>query len=66
MGYGYALAGKWQPTEAELRLADPQILATMHDLDQIPKELIPERVARAMKVLLHMDFDRVQVVRRQL
>jgi imidazolonepropionase-like amidohydrolase len=49
MGYGYALAGSWQPTEAELRLADPQILATMHDLDRIPKELIPERVANAMR-----------------
>jgi imidazolonepropionase-like amidohydrolase len=49
MGYGYALAGSWQPTEAELRLADPQILATMHDLNRIPKDLIPARVANAMR-----------------
>jgi len=49
MGYQYALADNWQPTEAEGRLADPQILATMHDLDHIPKELIPERVAKLMK-----------------
>jgi imidazolonepropionase-like amidohydrolase len=49
MGYGYALADSWQPTEAELRRADPQILATMHDLDRIPKQLIPERVANAIR-----------------
>jgi len=48
-GYQYALAGNWQPTEAEERLADPQILASMHDLDHIPRELIPERVARLMQ-----------------
>jgi len=27
MGYFYALSGTWQATEAERRLADPQVLA---------------------------------------
>ena len=48
MGYQYALSNTWQPTEAERRLADPQILAAMRDLEKIPKELIPERWARFM------------------
>ncbi len=45
-GYRLALSNRWQPTAAERRLADPQILAMMHDLDRIPREMIPERVAR--------------------
>jgi len=47
-GYRYALSNTWQPTEAERRLADPQILAAMSDLQRIPKEKIPERAAKAM------------------
>src|SRR6267142_3049032 len=48
MGYRYALSNTWQPTEAERRLADTQILAAMSDLQRIPKEMFPERVAKAM------------------
>jgi imidazolonepropionase-like amidohydrolase len=48
LGYQYALSGTWQPSEAELRLADPQILAAMNDLRKIPRESLPERVAKAM------------------
>ena len=48
-GYGYAFSGTWQATEAEQRLADPQILAAMHDLEHIPQELVPERVAKRFK-----------------
>jgi imidazolonepropionase-like amidohydrolase len=48
MGYRYALSNTWQPTEAERRLADPQILASMRDLDRIPAEKRPPRVAKAM------------------
>src|SRR5947199_1159632 len=48
LGYRYALSNTWQPTEAERRLADPQILAAMNDLQKIPKEKLPERVAKAM------------------
>jgi imidazolonepropionase-like amidohydrolase len=45
MGYRYAFSGTWQPTEAEQRLADPQILAGLH-LDQVPRDKWPERVAK--------------------
>jgi len=48
LGYRYALSNTWQPTEAERRLADPQILAAMNDLRKIPTEALPERVAKAM------------------
>jgi imidazolonepropionase-like amidohydrolase len=47
-GYQYALSNRWRATPEEQRLADPQILAAMHDLDRIPKDLIPERVAKSM------------------
>src|SRR6266550_5301578 len=47
-GYRYALSNTWQPTEAERRLAAPQILAATNDLQKIPKEKLPERVAKAM------------------
>jgi imidazolonepropionase-like amidohydrolase len=48
LGYRYALSNTWQPTETERRLADPQILAAMRDLDRIPPEKRPARVAKAM------------------
>jgi imidazolonepropionase-like amidohydrolase len=51
LGYRYALSNTWQPTEAERRLADPQILAAMNDLQRMPSETIPERVAKAMNQL---------------
>jgi imidazolonepropionase-like amidohydrolase len=44
--YEYALSNLWTATPEEQRLADPQILASMHDLDHIPKEQIPEQVAK--------------------
>src|SRR3989442_3287533 len=47
-GYQYALSNRWKPTAAELRLADPQILAAMDDLNRMPREVIPARVASAM------------------
>jgi imidazolonepropionase-like amidohydrolase len=49
MGYRYALSGTWEPTESEKRLADPQILATMHDVRTLPADKLPERVAKAVK-----------------
>lgn len=45
MGYRYALSGTWKPTEAETRLADPQIVGSMGDIARIPKDKIPPRVA---------------------
>jgi imidazolonepropionase-like amidohydrolase len=47
-GYQYALSNRWQATPEEQRLGDPQILAAMHDLDHMPKHLIPERVSKSM------------------
>jgi imidazolonepropionase-like amidohydrolase len=47
-GYQYALSNTWKPTPAELRLADPQILAAMDDLNRMPREAIPGRVASLM------------------
>jgi len=47
MGYRYALSGTWQPTEAEKRLADPQVLAGLR-LEGVPRDLLPERVAKLM------------------
>src|SRR5947208_6399397 len=49
MGYRYALSNAWQPTEAERRLGDPQIVAALRDLDRIPRDKLPERVAKAME-----------------
>jgi hypothetical protein len=48
MGYDYALSGTWQATEAERRLADPQVLMAMGDLNRMPRDLIPASVLRAM------------------
>jgi imidazolonepropionase-like amidohydrolase len=47
-GYGYALSGTWKATPAERRLADPQIVAALADLQRIPKDKIPERVAKRL------------------
>jgi imidazolonepropionase-like amidohydrolase len=46
--YEMALSNTWKPTEAEKRLADPVILASMGDLDRIPKEMIPHGVEKMM------------------
>lgn len=48
LGYRLALSNTWKPTEAERRLADPEVLAAMGDLERMPKEAIPERVAALM------------------
>src|SRR5437016_9763620 len=48
LGYRYALSNTWQPTAAERRLADPQIVAAMSDLERMPRDKLPERVAQAM------------------
>jgi len=47
-GYRWALSNQWQATPEEQRLADPQILAAMHDLDHMPKDKIPPRAAKLM------------------
>jgi imidazolonepropionase-like amidohydrolase len=47
-GYRYALSNTWQPTAVELRLADPQIVATMGDLARIPADMLPDTLVRSM------------------
>jgi len=47
--YGYALSGTWRATEAEERLADPQILAALHLPDPLPPNVhLPERLTKLM------------------
>jgi imidazolonepropionase-like amidohydrolase len=46
MGYGYALSGTWQPTEAEQRLADPEILKGLHLPVDAGSAQVPERMAK--------------------
>lgn len=48
-GYPLALSNTWRPTPAEARRADPQVLAAMGDLERIPANKLPERVAKAMR-----------------
>jgi len=48
-GYGLALSNRWRPSLAEQRLADPQVLAMMGDLDTVPAELMPRWMRRAME-----------------
>lgn len=49
MGYGYALSGTWEPSPAEQRLADPQILAGLHLPPGTPPASVPERMAKMMR-----------------
>jgi imidazolonepropionase-like amidohydrolase len=48
-GYALALSNTWTATEAEAARADPQILAAMDDLNEIPKEKLPPVVAQLME-----------------
>lgn len=47
--YAMALSNQWKPTEAERRLADPEILAAMGDLDRIPRDKLPPRVKQLVE-----------------
>jgi len=49
LGYAYALSGLWQPTEAEQRLADPDVLARLHLPEGTALERLPERMAKLMR-----------------
>src|SRR5215469_9737599 len=48
LGYAYALAGLWQPTDAEQRLADPEILARLHLPPDVPRERLPARMVQLL------------------
>ncbi|MGH8131216.1 MAG: amidohydrolase family protein [Steroidobacteraceae bacterium] len=47
-GYPLALSNQWRATPVEARRADPEILAAMDDLNEIPADKRPERVAKLM------------------
>jgi imidazolonepropionase-like amidohydrolase len=48
LGFEYAFRNKWRETPEDLRLADPQVLSTLHDLDHISKDQWPPIIARRM------------------
>jgi imidazolonepropionase-like amidohydrolase len=48
-GYKLALSGRWHPSDAERRFADPQVLSAMSDLKRIPRELMPSWVPGLME-----------------
>lgn len=45
-GYDLALSNRWQPTEPETGLADPQVIGAMRDLDRLSPEQLPPRIAK--------------------
>jgi len=46
--YAMALSNQWIATDAERRLADPEVLGAMRDLDRIPRAKLPPRIAQLM------------------
>jgi imidazolonepropionase-like amidohydrolase len=49
LGYAYALSGLWQPTEAEQRLADPDVLKRLHLPEGTAIERLPERMVKLIE-----------------
>ncbi|MEX0735123.1 MAG: amidohydrolase family protein [Steroidobacteraceae bacterium] len=47
-GYPLALSNQWRATPEEARRADPEILAAMDDLNEIPADKRPEPVVKLM------------------
>jgi imidazolonepropionase-like amidohydrolase len=47
-GYVLALSNTWKATPEETSRADPEILAAMDDLGEMPKDKIPPRVAQLL------------------
>jgi imidazolonepropionase-like amidohydrolase len=47
-GYPLALSNQWEATPEELNRADPEILAAMDDLTDMPADKRPERVRKLM------------------
>ncbi len=58
-GYRYVLFEQWQPTDAERRLGDPEILATMNDLKRLPQDQLPPRLIEAIEA--HKPIEHQQV-----
>jgi imidazolonepropionase-like amidohydrolase len=53
-GYGMALSGRWDPTAAEKRFGDSQIVAELRELHTIPLQHIPPWVRRMMREGAHI------------
>ena len=49
LGYPLALSNLWRATPEEVTRADPQILAAMDDLNEIPPDKLPERFVVLLK-----------------
>lgn len=49
LGYPLALSNLWRATPEEAARADPEILAAMDDLNEIPPEKLPERFVEFLK-----------------
>ena len=47
-GYPLALSNQWRATPEEVKRADPEILAAMDDLNEMPADKRPERVSKLM------------------
>ena len=60
-GYRLALGNHWKPTDAETARADPEILAAMDDLGEMPAEKIPPGVAKLIASGRMPEPPRIQV-----
>lgn len=64
--YSLVITNAWEPTEPEQRLADPEILAHMKDLQKAPKEQLSERLiqrmGQPMKSNMHIAKDNLRRV----
>jgi len=49
LGYPLALGNLWRPIPEEITRADPEILAAMDDLNEIPPEKLPEKFVAHLK-----------------
>jgi imidazolonepropionase-like amidohydrolase len=48
-GYALVIYNSWKPTAAEQRLADPEILAQMNDLEHVGLDLLPARMSSVIR-----------------
>jgi imidazolonepropionase-like amidohydrolase len=53
-GYGLALSGRWDPTPAEKRFGDPEVVAGLRELHRIPLQHIPSWVRGMMREGSHI------------
>jgi imidazolonepropionase-like amidohydrolase len=58
-GYDLALSNQWRATPEELKRADPEILAAMDDLNEMPADKRPEGVSKLMAAAKMPDPPRI-------